>query len=105
MRNETLSLAENLKRESHRISALILNSDLQWIDIAIQINAMREMCLAEAPEKTELFDAVYASRFDRLWNQWRNQGGAEYGEGYGGHDFDDGAPGDGDDDGLEEFMA
>jgi hypothetical protein len=71
MEHETLPLAENLKRESHRICSLILNSDLPWIDIAIQINEMREMCLEQAPEKAELFDAVYLSRFTRLWDQWR----------------------------------
>lgn len=71
--NDPLPLAERLRRESHRISALILNSDLPWIDIAIQINAMREMCETEAPEKAELFDAIYASRFERLREQWRGE--------------------------------
>jgi hypothetical protein len=32
---------------------------------------MRELCRAEAPEKAELFEAIYASRFERLWEQWR----------------------------------
>jgi hypothetical protein len=64
-------LAERLKRESHRICAMILNSDVERIDVLLQINQMREMCLAEAPEKAELFDAIYTSRFDRLWGQWR----------------------------------
>ncbi|MEN6627056.1 MAG: hypothetical protein ABFD69_12600 [Candidatus Sumerlaeia bacterium] len=69
--DKPIPLAERLRRESHRISALILNSDLPWIDIAIQINAMREMCETEAPEKAELFEAVYTSRFERLREQWR----------------------------------
>ena len=68
---DPISLAERLRRESHRISALILNSDLPWIDIEIQIGAMREMCETEAPEKAELFDAIYTSRFYRLKEQWR----------------------------------
>ena len=65
------SLAERLKRESHRISALILNSDLNWVDIAIQIGNMRELCLAETPDQGELFEAIYTRRFERLWQQWR----------------------------------
>ena len=68
---DRLPLAERLRRDSHRICQLILNSDLDWIDIAIQINAMREMCADEAPEKLELFDALYNSRFMRLWEQWQ----------------------------------
>jgi len=71
MSQETGSLAERLKRESHRICTLILNTDLEWIDIELQINEMRELCRAEAPEKAELFEAIYASRFERLWEQWR----------------------------------
>lgn len=71
--NDPLPLAERLRRESHRISALILNSDLPWVDIAIQIEAMRDMCAAEAPEKAELFDAIYVSRFERLREQWRGE--------------------------------
>ena len=31
---------------------------------------MREMCRSEKPEKLELFEALYAARFDRLWEQW-----------------------------------
>lgn len=68
---DSIPLAERLRRESHRISALILNSDLPWIDIRIQIEAMRAMCEAEAPDKAELFEAIYMSRFERLRAQWR----------------------------------
>src|SRR5687768_11084123 len=75
MGEEKQSLAERLKRDSHRICALILNSDLEWIDISIEINEMRERCLAEAPDKAELFEAIYASRFERLWTQWREKKG------------------------------
>lgn len=71
MHENRIPLAERLRRESHRICALILNSELEWIDIAIQINQMREMCESEAPEKAELFEALYVGRFNRLWDQWR----------------------------------
>ena len=68
-----LPLAERLRRESHRICALILYSDLEWIDIEIQINQMRELCWEEAPDKAELFEAIYARRFERLREQWRDE--------------------------------
>ncbi len=71
MHENRIPLAERLRRESHRICALILNSEFEWIDIAIQINQMREMCESEAPEKAELFEALYVGRFNRLWEQWR----------------------------------
>lgn len=71
MTTENLSLAERLKRDSHRICSLILNSDMAWIDIAIEINRMRELCAMEEPDQLDLFEAVYAARFNRLWEQWR----------------------------------
>lgn len=75
MREENIPLAEHLRRQSHRIATLIMNSDLDWIDIAIEVDRMRETCLSEAPEKAELFEAVYVSRFNRLWSQWRGPDG------------------------------
>ena len=69
-----MPLADRLKRASHRICALILNTDLEWFDISLEISRMREMCLREAPEKAELFEALYTARFERLWRQWRIQG-------------------------------
>ena len=70
-RTAHLPLADRLQRAAHRISALLLFSDLPWIDIEIKINKMRMMCEEEAPEKLDLFEAIYASRFERLREQWR----------------------------------
>jgi hypothetical protein len=67
-------LSEYFKRESHRICAMILNSDLPKVDIAIQINQLREQCETLAPEKAELFECIYVGRFRRLWDQWREDG-------------------------------
>lgn len=75
MKTQNMTLAERFKRDSHRICSLILNSDMEWIDIAIEINRMRELCEIEAPEKLELFEAIYVARFNRLWEQWRNPDG------------------------------
>ncbi|HOR27196.1 MAG TPA: hypothetical protein PLS90_06975 [Candidatus Sumerlaeota bacterium] len=71
MTSSDLPLAERLKRQSHRICTEILQSDVEWVDIAIQIERMRAMCEAEAPDKLELFEALYVARFTRLWQQWR----------------------------------
>jgi len=62
--------AERLQRRADRISALILFSDLPWIDIELEIQALRGWVEEQAPEKTELFDRVYESRFRRLRAQW-----------------------------------
>lgn len=69
-----LSLAEKLQRGADRIYNLILHTDLDWIDIAIQIESLRELCREDEPENLDLFEAIYASRFERLWEQWRLDG-------------------------------
>lgn len=72
--HDPISLAAELQLGADRITNLILHSDLEWIDIAIEINALRERCRVRAPDKVELFDGIYGMRFDRLWQQWRLQG-------------------------------
>jgi len=44
---------------------------MQWVDIAIEIEKMRQFVEEEAPQKIELFERLYVSRFQRLWDQWR----------------------------------
>jgi hypothetical protein len=60
-----------MRRESDRICALILHTDLPWVDVAIQENQMRELCREYAPDRLDLFEMVYAARFRRLWETWR----------------------------------
>ena len=71
-RESSQNLGERLTRGSDRIASLILYSDLAWLDIELQINALRELCRDEAPDKVPLFDAIYGQRFVRLWEQWRS---------------------------------
>ena len=59
-----------LKRYSDRICNTIFHMDMEWIDIEIQINEMRDFCAVHAPEKLNLFEMVYASRFRRLYDTW-----------------------------------
>ena len=55
------------------ISRLIVNSDLPWIDIAIQIDGLRREAQRLFPLKMDLFDMIYVSRFKRLWIQWHGR--------------------------------
>jgi hypothetical protein len=65
------TFADLLRRAADRISSLILYSDYPWVDIAIEIEKLREMVAEEFPDKMELFEHLYVSRFERLWEQWR----------------------------------
>jgi hypothetical protein len=62
---------QSFQRKADAISHLILNTDLPWIDVAIQIDRLREEALRLWPRKRWLFDMVYLKRFERLWQQWR----------------------------------
>jgi len=73
MRNDLMEPAEELKRESDRIVNLILHSDLPWVDIAIEIEKLRDRCAQIDPSHLDLFEQVYDSRFKRIWEQWREQ--------------------------------
>ena len=57
-----------------RVCVLILSSDLPAIDIEIEKNKVRERCLDLYPEREHLYEMVYESRFDRLWEQFREAG-------------------------------
>lgn len=64
---------KELKRKADRISNLILYSDLSIADISIEINKIREEISNYAPEYSDLFEMIYVSRFNRLWEQWREE--------------------------------
>jgi hypothetical protein len=53
------------------IARLIVSSDLPWVDIAIQIEQLRERAERLFPLKMDLFNLIYISRFHRLRQQWR----------------------------------
>jgi hypothetical protein len=73
------SAAMNDPRQNHqelqcmadRVCVLILSSDLPAIDIEIEKNQVRERCLELYPDQEELYEMVYESRFQRLWDQFR----------------------------------
>ncbi len=61
----------DLQRMADRVCVLILSSDLPAIDIGIEKNEVRERCLELFPESEELYEMIYESRFQRLWEQFR----------------------------------
>ena len=60
-------------RMADRVCTLILSSDLPAIDIEIEKNKVRERCLELYPDREELYEMVYESRFQRLWDQFREE--------------------------------
>jgi uncharacterized Zn finger protein (UPF0148 family) len=64
--------AADFRREADRIVSLILYSDMPRVDIEIAIRTFRDRILASFPEREALFNALYLSRFRRLWNQFRD---------------------------------
>jgi hypothetical protein len=73
MANPRLAMRE-VERMADRVCVLILNSDLPAIDIEIEKNKVRERCLELYPDREELYEMVYESRFQRLWDQFRDAG-------------------------------
>jgi hypothetical protein len=63
--------AESLRREADRIVNLILHSELAWIDIQIEVARLKNLVCDCSPDDLELFEIVYESRFQRIWDQWR----------------------------------
>ena len=67
----------DLQQEADRVCVLILSSDLPAIDIEIEKNKVRERCLELYPDREELYEMIYESRFQRLWDQfWGEEGEA-----------------------------
>ncbi len=70
-RREWADPATELKRRADRISSLILSSDYPEIDIRIEIAGLRRWCQVHIPDRLDLFDRLYGSRFKRLMEQFR----------------------------------
>jgi hypothetical protein len=60
-----------LSREAEKIVSLILHTDYAKVDIEIEKENLRKLCEKLFPAKGRLYDMIYASRFDRLWKQFR----------------------------------
>jgi hypothetical protein len=53
------------------VARLIVDTDLPWIDVSLQIEALRTRAERLFPLKMDLFNLIYVNRFRRLWEQWR----------------------------------
>lgn len=62
-----------LQRMADWVCVLILSSDLPAIDIEIEKNKVREFCLDIYPDCEQLYEMIYESRFQRLWEQFRDE--------------------------------
>ena len=62
-----------VQRMADRVCTLILSSDLPAIDIEIEKSKVRERCLELYPDREQLYEMIYESRFQRLWDQFRNE--------------------------------
>ncbi len=63
----------DIQRMVDRVCVLILSSDLPAIDIEIEKGKVRERCLELYPDREQLYEMVYESRFQRLWDQFRGE--------------------------------
>lgn len=63
--------AKDLKYRADRICALIVASDYPDVDIDIEISGLRRWCEKHFPDRGDLFEMVYVSRFQRLREQFR----------------------------------
>jgi hypothetical protein len=67
--------ARTLQRKADRLCSLIVASDYPDVDIDVEIAALRRWCRRWLPDRTELFELVYVSRFERLREQFRTPHG------------------------------
>jgi hypothetical protein len=65
--------ARGIRIEADTIVSMILRQDIPRVDVDIAIRKFREKVLGEFPGKGELFDGLYMSRFERIWQQFREK--------------------------------
>lgn len=65
------SLDRDIRRKADRICSLILSSDYPDVDIDIEIRNLHHWCERHLPDRLDLFELVYLSRFRRLRDQFR----------------------------------
>jgi hypothetical protein len=63
--------ARQLARKADQIAMLILASDYPLIDVQIARSNLRDEAEQICPERIDVYDRIYESRFDRLIEQFR----------------------------------
>jgi hypothetical protein len=69
--DEDRAVARGIRLESDRIVSLILGGQAGRPEVEEAVAALRADVLELFPGAGELFDAIYLSRFRRLWGQFR----------------------------------
>ena len=62
-----------LAKMADRVCSLIVTSDYPDVDVAIEKEKVRARCEELFPDRMELYEMIYESRFQRLWDQWRDE--------------------------------
>ena len=62
---------QKLQRAVSRVCVLILRDDYPAIDVEIAKEQVRNLAEELFPDRMDLYEMVYESRFRRLWEQWR----------------------------------
>jgi hypothetical protein len=60
-----------LRRAADRVCCLILISDYPEIDVEIEKAKVRQLAEELFPDRMDLYEMIYESRFRRLWEQFR----------------------------------
>jgi hypothetical protein len=73
-REGLLEEEENIReitRMAELVSFLIVATDCPKVDIEIKRAELKRRCRALFPDKMHVYEMIYASRFNRLWEQFR----------------------------------
>lgn len=62
---------EEVQRMADDICFKIVSGEYSRVDLEIAQEKLRERCAEYFPEKMQLFEMIYGSRFKRLWEQFR----------------------------------
>src|SRR5262245_43011453 len=65
-----------LGERADQLCRMILSSEHSDVDVALERGRVRELAEALFPDRMDLYEMVYESRFDRLWEQFRAAEGA-----------------------------
>ncbi|MBI3724863.1 hypothetical protein HY251_13045 [bacterium] len=61
-----------LGERADRLCRMILSSDTDDVEVALERNRVRELAESLFPDRMDLYEMIYESRFDRLWQQFRS---------------------------------
>ncbi|MEW6744232.1 MAG: hypothetical protein AB1486_15880 [Planctomycetota bacterium] len=70
--DEARQLREELRFEADRIASMILDTACPDLDILLAAGQLRARARGTEEQGEELFERIYASRFQRLWSQFRS---------------------------------